>query len=286
MQYQKIIVIGCPGSGKSYFSKQIARITNIPLYHLDVLYWKPNWEASPREEFIKIIENIVNSNEWIIDGNYGKTLEKRFKAAELVYFLDLPTDVCLESVKKRIGIKRSDLPSYLEEKEDLEFISFIENFPNAGRPLILSLIDKYPNLKVITFKSRDEVNEYLRKITDEAYSMATEVIDTLIMRQEKILPKLKTNFSQVSLVNKRLKAFYLSKGLLNKKLDVMTLTSYSLEDLQASLFPILSTINKCEKIKLKLKNKSGVLHNTEKILKALKLVKNLVIEEINTLEKK
>ena len=35
---KKIMVIGCPGSGKSTFSKKLHRIINVSLFHLDMMY--------------------------------------------------------------------------------------------------------------------------------------------------------------------------------------------------------------------------------------------------------
>lgn len=170
MQVKKIMVIGCPGSGKSYFSCQLERLTKLPLYHLDRLYWKPNWVATDSEEFKIIVKDVVEQDKWIIDGNYGKTLEMRFQVADIVYFLDLPTEVCLKSAKERIGKKRSDLPEYLDEAYDPEFMTYIENFPQNGRLYILELIRKYPHKLVITFTSREEVNEYLQKLKTQGFT--------------------------------------------------------------------------------------------------------------------
>jgi len=164
MRPRKIIVIGCSGSGKSHFSNELSKRTNLPIYHLDMLYWKPNWVSTPREEFKKIINDVMDKDEWIIDGNYNGTLEDRFRRAELVYFLDLPTEVCLDSEKERRGKRRSDLPDYLEEKEDPEFVEYIKRFKDEGRLRILSLIELYSKVSVITFKSRDEINSYLNEL--------------------------------------------------------------------------------------------------------------------------
>lgn len=160
-QINKIIVIGCSGSGKSIFSTRLANILQLPLYHLDNIYWKPNWVPTPRNEFITIQHKIMSEGKWIIDGNYSSTLEIRFLQADVVFFLDLPIEVCLESALKRIGTKRNDLPSYLDEIEDPTFIEHINNFNNNGKLKIQSMFNKYPNKKIITFTSRDEVNEYL-----------------------------------------------------------------------------------------------------------------------------
>lgn len=161
IEYTRLAVIGCGGSGKSYFSQKISAITGLPCYPLDMLYWKPNWVATPYDEFKQVVEDLTNRDMWIIDGNYGSTMEIRFKKAELVYFLDMPTELCLDSERRRRGTKRNDLPDYLVETEDAEFIEFITNFNKTHRNNIIDLIEKYPNVKVITFRSREALNSYL-----------------------------------------------------------------------------------------------------------------------------
>lgn len=48
---KKIIVIGCPGSGKSTFSKKLHAITGLPLFHLDNINWNSDKSHISREEF-------------------------------------------------------------------------------------------------------------------------------------------------------------------------------------------------------------------------------------------
>lgn len=159
----KILVIGSPGSGKSYFSKQLSKITSIPVFHLDLLYWNENWVPTPAPEFDSKLKEIMEQSEWIIDGNFQRTLEMRLKEANLVYFLDLPVEVCVKAEKERRGIPRSDFPSFLNEGEDPEFVNYIREFPQKNKPIILELIKK-SNVKVITIKSREEMDKYLEDL--------------------------------------------------------------------------------------------------------------------------
>lgn len=101
---------------------------------------------------------------WIIDGNYSSTLEMRYQRAELIFYFDLPSEVCLKSHQERLGKKRVDLPSYLEEKEDPEFEQFIRDFPRIEKPRFLNIQQKYPQKKVIIFKQRSEVNLFLENL--------------------------------------------------------------------------------------------------------------------------
>lgn len=49
-------------------------------------------------------------DEWIIDGNYGSTIELRLQACDTVVFLDYSTNICLDGIKKRRGKPRTDIP--------------------------------------------------------------------------------------------------------------------------------------------------------------------------------
>ena len=88
-------------------------------------------------------------------------MEKRLQSCDTVFFLDLPTEVCLESVRGRIGTKRSDLP-WIETEEDAEFMEYIRNFSGEQKQKILSLLAKYPGVRQIVFTSREETEEYLK----------------------------------------------------------------------------------------------------------------------------
>jgi len=125
IDYDKIILVGSAGSGKSYLSKKIAECTHAPLFHLDNEYWKPGWVATGKEEWVDKIKKMMEGEQWIIDGNYNSSLELRYQAADLILFLDMNRFVCLYSAWKRHGKKRSDLPEYLEEKKDKEFLEFL-----------------------------------------------------------------------------------------------------------------------------------------------------------------
>ena len=125
MKYNRIIIIGSAGSGKSYLAKKIAEITKYPLIHLDNEFWNPGWVKTPREEWIEKQKEMISTEKWIIDGNYNSTLELRIEASDLVIFLDINRFVCMYGAIKRHGKKRSDLPDYCDERFDKEFIDFL-----------------------------------------------------------------------------------------------------------------------------------------------------------------
>ena len=161
---KKIIVIGSPGAGKSVFSKKLNDITNIQLYHLDMLYHNEDGTHIAKEEFEKKLIEIFKEDSWIIDGNYQRTMEMRLKECDTVFLLDFPTDVCIEGAESRIGKKREDLP-WVEEKLDEDFKQVIMDFPREKLPKIYELLDRYKDkIDIIIFKSRDEANNYIKQM--------------------------------------------------------------------------------------------------------------------------
>ena len=115
----RVIVIGCPGSGKSTFSRTLHDVTGIPLYHLDMMYWNEDRTNVPRELFLKKLKQIINSAQWILDGNYGATMEQRMQACDTIFFLDYPVDVCINGIMQRRGKKRTDMP-WVESSDEVD----------------------------------------------------------------------------------------------------------------------------------------------------------------------
>lgn len=160
----KVIIIGCPGSGKTTFAEKLQKCTGLPLYYLDAIWHKPDKTHIPREEFDRRIAEIFETPRWIIDGNYKRTIEMRMKQCDTVFLFDLPVEVCLQGVTDRVGKERYDLP-WLETELDPEFKQFIEDFPKDTLPYIYELIEKYKDDKrVIIFKSREEADGFIEKL--------------------------------------------------------------------------------------------------------------------------
>ena len=153
---KKIIVIGCPGSGKTTFAERLADKTGIPLFYLDKIWHKPDKTHISREEFDRRLSEILTGDSWIIDGNYSRTLERRIVASDTVILFDLPTNICIEGAISRLGKKRRDIP-WIDYQLDLEFKKEIENFSEKTLPTVYELLSKYKEgRKIIIFKSRDE----------------------------------------------------------------------------------------------------------------------------------
>ena len=158
---KKILVIGCPGAGKSTFARALRDLTGLPLIYLDRLWHRADRTTVTREEFDGALKQVLAGAEWIIDGNYIRTLELRLQHCDTVFFLDYPLDVCLEGARSRVGIPHEDLP-WLEDVFDPEFRQWIEDFPRDQLPRIHALLKQYGDGKTITiFHSREEADKFL-----------------------------------------------------------------------------------------------------------------------------
>ncbi len=160
---KKVIIIGCPGSGKSTFARTLRDKTGLPLYHLDMLYWNEDGTTVEKDVFLERLRSVLSEPSWIIDGNYLSTMEMRLKECDTVFFLDYPADICLKGIAERKGKPRSDMPCNTPEDEDEAFASFVKNFNQQTKPQITELVSKYKSKKIISFTSRDEGKEFLAK---------------------------------------------------------------------------------------------------------------------------
>ena len=157
---KKVIVIGCPGSGKSTVSRALHNKTGIPLYHLDMMYWNADKTTVEKSVFRERLSVVLEKDEWIIDGNYGSTMELRMAACDTVIFLDYPLEICLDGIKERRGKPRSDMP-WIETEEDAEFIEFIKKYNEQQKPKVLGLLEKYSDKNIIIFKNREQADAFL-----------------------------------------------------------------------------------------------------------------------------
>ena len=157
---KKIMVIGCPGSGKSTFSRALHDQTGIPLYHLDMMYWNADKTTVEKSVFLERLSAVLGQDEWIVDGNYGATMELRMAACDTVIFLDYPPDVCLDGIRERRGKPRSDMP-WIETEEDAELMAFVKSYNEQQKPKVLALLEKYGDRIRMIFESREQADAFL-----------------------------------------------------------------------------------------------------------------------------
>ncbi len=99
---KRILILGCGGAGKSTLARRLGAATGLPVVHLDGLYWQPGWVAMERAAWRRTVENEIAKDAWIIDGNFGSSLELRLSRAQAAVLLDYSRAVCLAGVLRRV----------------------------------------------------------------------------------------------------------------------------------------------------------------------------------------
>lgn len=165
---ERILIIGCGGAGKSTLARQLGEKLNLPVVHLDKLFWHPGWVESTKEEIDEKIRVEMQRPQWIMDGNYNRTLPERVKHCDTIIYLDFSRTVCLLGVVKRIittyGTVRPDMGEGCPERIDLAFLKWVWNYNKDKRERNYKLLNEVEGVETIVLKNRRMVKKYLQTL--------------------------------------------------------------------------------------------------------------------------
>lgn len=160
---QRVMVIGCGGAGKSTFSKRLNQLIGLELIHLDQHYWQADWVETEASMWKKKVEELASKPSWIMDGNYGSTMDLRLKKADTVVYLDYSTLSCLWRITKRIikyrGTVRPDMTEDCRERFDLEFYLYVATYNLLRRKKHYRQIEENKRGKQIFVLKKDKQQE-------------------------------------------------------------------------------------------------------------------------------
>lgn len=166
----RVLIIGCSGTGKTTLAKEFGTRLELPVHHLDRLWWLPGWVHDSRENFDVKLAEIQKTDKWIIDGDYSRTLPERLKYADTVIFLDYSRTLCLYRALKRLfhfhGSVRSDMANGCPERFDWEFLRYVWNFNRDMRPRVETGLAGFPG-EIVRLKTPRETDAFLKGMLSE-----------------------------------------------------------------------------------------------------------------------
>ncbi|MDC7955139.1 AAA family ATPase [Fusobacterium simiae] len=163
----KIHIIGCSGTGKTFFAKKLSEKYNIPHYDLDDIYWDNSSQEygikTSVEKRDKLLQKILEKNNWIIEGIYYKWLEQSFKNANIIYILDLPKYIYKFRIIKRFIKRKLKLETGKKEtlKSLLDLLRWTDKFKSENMKEIIKIIERYKE-KVYFIKNKNDLQKILQ----------------------------------------------------------------------------------------------------------------------------
>ncbi len=175
---KRIAIIGPPGAGKTTLAKELERIHDIRIYHLDRIFWERSWKGKHRDARIDILQRLIGEKQWIIEGFYLRSSHPRLEAADTIIFLDMPPLLCLHRLFTRHlqqrGLSRRDIPLECTDKLDLWLVLKVLSFRFQDRMQLKRLLhtcEQGKTKNIFHFRSPEEVTTFLaqqeQQVTEE-----------------------------------------------------------------------------------------------------------------------
>lgn len=163
----RIMICGRPGSGKSTYAKTLSERLQLPLYHLDKIFFTHDWEKQDNEIFMQQQKDIIEKDQWIIDGNSSQSFELRYPRTDVILYFDMPRWLCFWRIFKRCitkDISIDDRAPNCPETVSWPLLVYTWNYDSRAYCRLLPLRVQYPNIPFIEVRSGKDLEQISKNL--------------------------------------------------------------------------------------------------------------------------
>ncbi|QPF95019.1 AAA family ATPase [Bradyrhizobium commune] len=168
---RRIIVVGSQGSGKPSLARELGRKLDLPVVHLDVLYWRPGWKASDTASFRVRVTDAIAGDAWVVDGSFsGLAFDLTLARADTLVVIERPRWLCQWRILLRSAFDRDttrpDLPEGCPEQFDWKLMREAWRYDTERAPVIEAERIRYgSNIPVVRLGSDRGIADFLEALT-------------------------------------------------------------------------------------------------------------------------
>ncbi|MET7685663.1 topology modulation protein [Streptomyces sp. NPDC005423] len=167
---EKVAIVGCGGSGKSYLARTLGKIIDAPVTHLDAAFYDDEWTALPTEKFTELQRELVAQPRWVIDGNYNSTLQTRLEACDTVVLMDVSTISALYGIfSRQLRHGAGHKGNGVHNRIHWGVIRYVATYRRKMRPRVMAKIDQFASGRadVVLLANRRQTRRWLQQVAAE-----------------------------------------------------------------------------------------------------------------------
>ncbi|MFC8660633.1 topology modulation protein [Streptomyces sp. NPDC057199] len=164
---KKVAIVGCGGSGKSYLARELGKILDAPVTHLDAAFYDDEWNPLPMDEFAELQRELVAQPRWVIDGNYNSTLQTRLEACDTVILMDMSTPAALWGIfSRQLRHGAGHKGNGVHNRIHWGVITYVATYRRRMRPRVMAKIEQFASGRtdVILLGNRRQTRRWLHKV--------------------------------------------------------------------------------------------------------------------------